>query len=101
MHLSPGPAPRRGAPLGAPPLPPTPFAPMPAQGAPPRPPPDPLRGAIPPPVPDGLQTTTFARSALGTASIGAASIDAAEQLSSGEQLLARDLALLLNDDFDM
>ena len=35
VHLSPGPAPRRGAPLGAPPLPPTPFAPMPAQGAPP------------------------------------------------------------------
>lgn len=94
VHLSPGPA-------RAPPLPPTPFAPMPAQGVPPRPPPDPLGGAIAPPVPDGLQNTTFARSALGTASIGAASIDAAEQLSSGEQLLARDLALLLNDDFDM
>lgn len=93
VHLSPGPAPRRGAPLGAPPLPPTPFAHMPAQGAPPRPTPDSLG--------DGLQNTTFARSALGTASIGAASIDAAEQLSSGEQLLARDLALLLNDDFDM
>jgi len=44
-----------------------------------------LGGAIAPPVPDGLQNTTFARSALGTASIGAASIDAAEQVRLSNQ----------------
>jgi len=55
---------------------------------------DPLHGAPAADPTGSLQPTSasFARSA---------SIDAAEQLSSGEQLLARDLALLLNDDFDM
>ena len=109
VHLSPQPAQRRGAP----PLPPTPYAPMPPQGAPPRPPSEPLRGPMAPSAsgtgrvdPLGLeaadasgalQPPSFARSA----SIDAAEQLSSEQLSSGEQLLARDLALLLNDDFDM
>ena len=81
---------------------------MPPQGAPPRPPPEPLRAPSAPSAsgtgrvdPLGLESAD-ASGALQPPSFGrSASIDAAEQLSSGEQLLARDLALLLNDDFDM
>lgn len=81
---------------------------MPPQGAPPRPPPEPLRGPIAPSAsgtgrvdPLGLQAADASGALQPSSFARSASIDAAEQLSSGEQLLARDLALLLNDDFDM